>query len=222
MTGRQAARKTRGVRERVEVASGLVLRRWAVRDAASVTAAFADPLMREQTSRPIGSPEDAERWIAERTAEWEAGSDFAFSVVDGADTVLGQVSVGAVNRRHSAGWVSYWTTAAARGRGVASQACQALARWAFDEAELFRLELGHRVNNPGSCRVAHAAGFAVEGQQRQKLAYDGIRYDVELHARLATDPEPLAAAPGQVRARASVPGPSVGRAEAPGPVEVER
>lgn len=170
-----------------------------MRDAAPVTAAFADPLMREQTSRPIGSPEDAQRWIAERTAEWEAGSAFAFSVVDGADTVLGQVSVGAVNRQHSVGWVSYWTTAAARGRGVATQACQALARWAFHEAELFRLELGHRVNNPGSCAVAHAAGFAVEGHQRQKLAYDGVRYDVELHARLATDPEPLAAALKPVR-----------------------
>ncbi|WP_189743496.1 GNAT family N-acetyltransferase [Streptomyces nojiriensis] len=196
MTGWRAGRKTRGVRERVEVSPGLVLRRWAVRDAASVAAAFADPLMREQTGRPIGSPDDAERWIAERTAEWEAGSAFAFSVVDGADTVLGQVSVGAVNRRHSVGWVSYWTTAAARGRGVASQGCRALAGWAFHEAGLFRLELGHRVNNPGSCRVAHAAGFAVEGLQRQKLAYDGIRYDVGLHARLATDPEPLSTSPG--------------------------
>ncbi|MFF4444417.1 GNAT family N-acetyltransferase [Streptomyces sp. NPDC001502] len=190
------------MRERVEIASGLVLRRWAVRDAAPVTAAFADPLMREQTGRPIGSPEDAREWIAERTAEWEAGSAFAFSVVDGADTVLGQVSVGAVNRRHSVGWVSYWTTAAARGRGVASQACRALARWAFHEAELFRLELGHRVNNPGSCRVAHAAGFAVEGRQRQKLAYDGLRYDVELHARLATDPEPVAASRECISTRA--------------------
>ncbi|MGY3058429.1 hypothetical protein ACVWZD_002674 [Streptomyces sp. TE3672] len=30
----------------------------------------------------------------------------------------------------------------------------------------------------------------MEGLQRQKLAYDGVRYDVELHARPATDPEP--------------------------------
>ncbi|MFJ7220386.1 GNAT family N-acetyltransferase [Streptomyces sp. NPDC098090] len=50
--------------------------------------------------------------------------------------------------------------------------------------------MGHRTNNPASCKVARAAGFVVEGIQRQKLAYDGVRYDVELHARLATDPEP--------------------------------
>lgn len=70
-------------------------------------------------------------------------------------------------------------------------ACRSLARWAFDDAGLFRLELGHRVNNPASCGVARgAAGFAVEGLERQKLEYDGVRFDVELHARLATDAHP--------------------------------
>ncbi|PWI11286.1 GNAT family N-acetyltransferase [Streptomyces sp. NWU339] len=82
-----------------------------------------------------------------------------------------------------------WTTA--RGRGTASRACRAVARWAFEDAELFRLELGHRVNDPASCKVARAVGFVVEGRQRQKLEYDGVRYDVELHARLATDTEPV-------------------------------
>ncbi|WP_327260237.1 GNAT family N-acetyltransferase [Streptomyces sp. NBC_01232] len=180
------------MRERIDVSPGLVLRRWAMRDAPSVMTAFADPLMREQTSEPIGTVHAAEQWIAARDDEWDSGSAFAFSVVvdDDDGIVLGHVSVGAVNRRHGIGWVSYWTTATARGRGVASRACRTLALWAFRDAELFRLELGHRVNNPGSCRVALAAGFAVEGRQRQKLSYDGSRFDVELHARLATDPDP--------------------------------
>jgi RimJ/RimL family protein N-acetyltransferase len=118
---------------------------------------------------------------------------FPFAVVHGtggAEEVLGHMTVDAVDRRHATGWVSYWTAAAARGRGVASRACRALSRWAFDEAGLFRLELGHRVNNPASCRVATGAGYLVEGRERQKLAYDGVRHDVELHARLATDPDP--------------------------------
>ncbi|WP_239590350.1 GNAT family N-acetyltransferase [Streptomyces aureoverticillatus] len=185
------------MRTRVELSSGLLLRQWAASDAAAVLAAFADPLMRGQSSEPVDSPDIAERWIADRLAQWAAGSAFAFAVVDGTDvsaggngTVLGQVSVGAVDRRHSVGWVSYWTTGSARGRGIASEACRALADWAFQDAGLFRLELGHRLNNPASCGVARAAGFAVEGRQRQKLEYDGTRYDVELHARLATDPEP--------------------------------
>ncbi|WP_030775896.1 GNAT family N-acetyltransferase [Streptomyces sp. NRRL S-920] len=182
--------KTPAVRDRVETPSGLLLRRWAGLDARPVMTAFADPLMRRQSEEAIDSQDAAERWICEWTERWEAGSAFAFAVVDGRGVVLGNVAVGAIDRPHATGWVSYWTTPTARGRGVASQACGALARWAFDDAELFRLELGHRVNNPASCRVAAAAGFAVEGLQRQKLAYDGVRYDVELHARLASDEEP--------------------------------
>ncbi|MEU3708505.1 GNAT family N-acetyltransferase [Streptomyces catenulae] len=178
------------MRERVAATDGLVLRRWRAEDAGAVAIAFADPLMQGQSVEPVDSVRAAERWTADRGDRWDAGSAYSFAVVDGGDHVLGQVCVGPVDRRHAVGWVSYWTTATARGRGVASRACGAVARWAFDEAGLFRLELGHRVNNPASCGVARAAGFAVEGRQRQKLAYDGVRFDVELHARLATDPEP--------------------------------
>ncbi|GGZ64085.1 acetyltransferase [Streptomyces inusitatus] len=178
------------MRDLVETPSGLVLRGWTARDVLPVATAFADPLMRGQSRRPVDSTAAAERWIADRADEWALGAAFSFAVADGDDTLLGQVSVGAVDRCHSTGWVSYWTVPAARGRGVASQSCRALARWAFDDADLFRLELGHRVNNPASCGVARAAGFAVEGRERQKLQYDGVRHDVELHARLATDAEP--------------------------------
>ncbi|MEU1616461.1 GNAT family protein [Streptomyces sp. NPDC005722] len=170
--------------------SRLWLRRWTAGDVRSVLTAFADPVMRRQVSEPIESLDAAERWVAVQSDQWAGGAAFAFAVVDGEDTVLGNVAVSAVNRSHATGWVSYWTTQSARGRGVASGACQALARWAFDDAGVFRLELGHRVNNPASCRVALAAGFASEGIERQKLEYDGMRYDVERHARLATDEEP--------------------------------
>ncbi|OUE31259.1 hypothetical protein BFL35_05940 [Clavibacter michiganensis] len=44
--------------------------------------------------------------------------------------------------------------------------------------------------NPASCRVATRAGFAAEGIERAKLRYGDERFDVETHARLATDPPP--------------------------------
>ncbi|MEV6782434.1 GNAT family protein [Streptomyces sp. NPDC051098] len=178
------------VRELVEASSGLVLRRWKAEDIGAVMTAFADPLMRGQSSEPVDSDQAAERWVKTHDDQWAAGSAYSFAVVDGSGLVLGQVCVGQVNRRHATGWVSYWTTATARGRGIGSLACCAVARWAFDDADLFRLELGHRLNNPASCGVARAAGFVIEGRQRQKLEYDGVRFDVELHARLATDSEP--------------------------------
>jgi RimJ/RimL family protein N-acetyltransferase len=51
-----------------------------------------------------------------------------------------------------------------------------------------RLELFHAVENTGSCRVANAARFRLEGTLRQSHRYsDGVWHDEHLHARLRSD-----------------------------------
>lgn len=84
----------------------------------------------------------------------------------------------------------YWVAAQHQRRGLATRGLATVAHWAFEQLDLFRLELGHRVNNPASCAVATKAGFAFEGIERAKLRYGNERFDVELHARLASDPVP--------------------------------
>lgn len=113
--------------------------------------------------------------------------NFALAV-DG--EAVGNIGLSNVERRHDTGWASYWVAARHRRRGLATQGLATLAHWAFHDLGLFRLELGHRVNNPGSCTVATRAGFAAEGVERSKLRYGGERFDVELHARLVVDPAP--------------------------------
>ncbi|MFE3453681.1 GNAT family N-acetyltransferase [Nonomuraea sp. NPDC059194] len=156
------------------------LREWTTGDAGAIVEAFGAADMRTQAAEPITTADDAIRWIE----SWPARGHAFAVVLDG--EVVGNVAVTGIDR-HDNGWVSYWTTARARGRGVAARATSLLAEWAFAERGLFRLELGHRVNNPASCRVAVKAGFRVEGVERGKLVYDGVRHDVERHARLATD-----------------------------------
>jgi RimJ/RimL family protein N-acetyltransferase len=145
-----------------------------------VLRAFSSPDMRRQAAWPIVTLKDAVGWIA----SWaEVGHAFAVTL---GDQVVGNVAVTDIDV-HQNGWVSYWTVPEARGRGIAVAATEELARWAFGERGLYRLELGHRVDNAASCRVATKAGFPPEGVERGKLHYDGVRYDVERHARLATD-----------------------------------
>lgn len=169
---------------------GLSLRPWEMSDAPAVREAFAEPGMERQADAPVVTVSDAGQWVGRRQEQWSRGAAFAFAVADATGTALGGVAVSDLDPRHATGWVSYWTGSAARGRGAATLGCRALADWCFAELELFRLELGHRTDNPASCRVALASGFVAEGLQRRKLVYDGIRYDVETHARLATDPAP--------------------------------
>ncbi|MFS2031568.1 GNAT family N-acetyltransferase, partial [Curtobacterium sp. CT11-45] len=103
--------------------------------------------------------------------------------------VVGCVGVTAIEHTHGTAWISYWLTPEARGRGMATRALAAAAEDAF-ALGLHRLELGHRTNNPASCAVATRAGFRAEGVERDKLRYGDDRFDVETHARLATDPTP--------------------------------
>ncbi|WP_346845753.1 VOC family protein [uncultured Rothia sp.] len=49
---------------------------------------------------------------------------------------------------------------------------------------LRRLELGYRTNNPASGKVAAAAGFMIEGIEREKFLYAGQTYDAVTAARL--------------------------------------
>ncbi|WP_052851204.1 GNAT family N-acetyltransferase [Streptomyces avicenniae] len=171
--------------------TGLLLRPWAPGDRAAVRDAFAGPLMHRQFGAPLppdGAVDDAAaaHWLATRAAERAAGLAYSFAVTEGG-ALVGCAAVGSVNRAHDSGWVSYWTVPAARGRGVAGAALRALSGWCFTGLLLYRLELGHRLDNPASCHVARAAGFTPEGVQRAKLRYGGTRHDVELHARLADD-----------------------------------
>lgn len=127
----------------------------------------------------------ARAWIESRTDGW-----YFAVVVNG--VAMGNVSVGHVDRTHSLGWTSYWLAPQARGRGWAKRAAATVAdHCLFGAADpVFRLELGHRVDNLASQKVALAAGFVLEGWERQKLSYDGTRFDTLAYSRLATDPRP--------------------------------
>ena len=164
------------------------LRPWRASDAEALHAAFAStPDLSTQTGgADLGTIERAREFIethlrsGERTRIW--------AIVDDG-TAVGNVGLSGIERRHDTAWAFYWLMDSARGRGLATRALVSVSTCAFAHG-IFRLELGHRVNNPASCRVATRAGFAAEGIERQKLRYGDQRYDVELHARLATDPAP--------------------------------
>ncbi|MFC9246948.1 GNAT family N-acetyltransferase [Streptomyces sp. NPDC057136] len=152
-------------------AGSLLLRPWRPDDAPALLRAHADPAMRHWLATQLTSAEDAAGWLAEQREGWAAGNLFGFAVTD---TALGGELVGnLVLKRHGpasdTAEVGYWTTASARGRGVAPRALMALCDWAFAAFAAFtgeglaRLELVHQVDNEASCRVAEKCGFALAG-----------------------------------------------------------
>jgi RimJ/RimL family protein N-acetyltransferase len=67
------------------------------------------------------------------------------------------------------------------------RALRLIARWAFEELELVRVELCTDVANHASQRAAEKAGFAREGILRQRLEVKGRRSDCVIFSLLPRD-----------------------------------
>ncbi|MFI7502133.1 GNAT family N-acetyltransferase [Streptomyces sp. NPDC049687] len=167
---------------------GLLLRPWRAEDAPAVYTAFQDPLMHQWHIRSADSEEEVAGWIAEWQQSWGTERSAQWAVVD-EDThlLVGRVALRTILLSEGTAEVAYWTTRAARGRGVAVRATAALTRWALDEIGFHRLELSHATANEASCRVAVKAGFTLEGTLRSAVLHQDGWHDMHLHARVQGD-----------------------------------
>ncbi|GAA1644555.1 MULTISPECIES: GNAT family N-acetyltransferase [Brevibacterium] len=164
------------------------LRSWSPSDAEALAEIYAESDPELQRNIPEEhTAAGASTWIESILTAEADGTARAFVIVDGT-RILGNVMATGVERRHSTAWISYWLRPEARGQGLASSALRTLVDVLHDDLGVYRLELGYRVNNPASGVVAAAAGFLVEGRERQRLDYGGVRYDTEVAARLSGDP----------------------------------
>ena len=166
-------------------------------------------MLGDAESRSYGSPS----FVTVPTSEDELGEKVDASVASWAERRPGALAVAAAtDPDRFLGEISWrWTTGEplgiaevgytvhpdARGRGVGRTALVLLARWLLDPdgRGLARVQLDHSTENPASCRVALAAGFAREGLRRGFLPLrdpDGVvrRHDVCLHGTVEPPPLP--------------------------------
>ena len=164
---------------------GLVLRSWrpdAAGDVAAVLEAFADPEIQRWGVRNISTADQARVWMTRWTAAWRAETEACWAVLRD-DVVVGRAALRRIDLRGGVGEVGYWVLPGARGHGVASAAAAEVARWAFEQVGLHRLELHHSVHNEASCGVARRIGFELEGTLRDGMLHVDGWHDVHLHAR---------------------------------------
>jgi RimJ/RimL family protein N-acetyltransferase len=169
-----------------ELHSGdLLLRPWTAADADALLVAYADPAIQHWHGRTVASRQEAEDLIAQYNQGWRKETAASWAITDPA--VLGRVAFRIIDLDEGTAEIAYWVTAAARGRGAAVQAVNALSRWALDDLGLHRLDLLHAVANTASCRVADKAGYAYEATLRSAVLHTDGWHDMHLHARIAGD-----------------------------------
>ena len=165
----------------------VLLRPWQEADMGGKLLAYRDPVMQRFSWRTTPYTEtDARRDFAEQEEARLRGEELNLALAAPGDlaSVLGGCLLHDVRLDHGRAAVGYWLASEARGRGVAAHAVRLLARWAFAELGLARLELTCGPDNEASQRVAGRCGFAREGLLRSHVPFKGARRDSVLYSLL--------------------------------------
>ncbi|MFE4022706.1 GNAT family N-acetyltransferase [Streptomyces sp. NPDC059101] len=181
----------------------LLLRPFEPSDVPAVHAACQDPDIPRWTAVP--SPyglADAEGFVGTVAAEgWRNDTSYTFAVVTRAGgSLVGSMALLRLDQLRTLerqAELGYWTAKGQRGRGYTAEAAGAVARWAFHELGVERLEWLAEAGNEGSWAVARKVGFHREGTLRAKLVHDGTRRDLWIGSLLPSDlpREPAPAGP---------------------------
>ena len=146
-----------------------------------------DWLTKWEPKPPPGQPDDTESKPAfnarcgAREREWQLGTGYGFGIfVDG--TLAGEINLSGVQRGPFQNtYVGYWIDEAQAGNGYVPESLVTVARFAFEDLRLHRIQVAVIPRNRPSRRVAEKLGLRDEGVAVRYLAINGrwedhIRY----------------------------------------------
>lgn len=127
-------------------------------------------------------------WVRDLPAIEARSQEINRRIVDPADgSLLGSVGLSRLSKVHRCAGLFYWVHSARTGRGVATAAIEAMARLAFTELGLQRVEMLIAEKNLGSLRAAEKAGAVREGLLRSRFQLADGRHDALVLSLLPDD-----------------------------------
>jgi ribosomal-protein-serine acetyltransferase len=130
---------------------------------------------------PEYSLAEARLWIEAQIQAREQRLAFEFVITEG-DRFAGGCGLNQINPLYQVANLGYWVRSSSAGRGVAPAAVGAVARWAFANTELQRIEILVAVGNRRSQRVAEKAGAQREGMLRSRLLLHARSHDAVVYS----------------------------------------
>ncbi|MFF9122884.1 GNAT family N-acetyltransferase [Streptomyces sp. NPDC014889] len=176
----------------------LLLRTLLPEDSDAVYAAVQDPdIQRWLSQLPTPYlPEHARSFTADMVpVGWANGSMFTFGLFMAGSSGDLVGTLGMTMRSLGEAEIGYWATKEHRGNGYMTEATLTVARWAFTQLAVDRLEWRAEVGNHASRAVAERVGFTVEGILRSGLNNKGVRRDCWVGSLLPSDLSLPSAAP---------------------------
>jgi RimJ/RimL family protein N-acetyltransferase len=139
-------------------------------DAALLHAEDHNPESRHWSLFPAKSEESTADTARGAALDWLVGRQASLVICEAEmPTAAGTITARKMGPPGVVG-VGYGVLPGFRGRGYAARALQAVAGWLFTATDTHRIELGCKVDNVASARVAERAGFLPEGRFTSRLA----------------------------------------------------
>jgi RimJ/RimL family protein N-acetyltransferase len=168
----------------------LLLRHHGEPDVAPTVAMFADEVSKRWLSAPQPyTIEEGRRWCTETSHLLRAMGDGVHWVIAdvGTGRYLGGIGVKGTDWLRRCTEIGYAMAPEARGRGYASEATRAVARWILRDQAFNRVELFAATGNAASQRVAEKAGFVREGVARNSGFTHAGQQDMVMFGQIPAD-----------------------------------
>jgi ribosomal-protein-alanine N-acetyltransferase len=164
----------------------LILRELTLSDAEAIFVFWSDPEVQKYNAEPIQHLSQAQSLLEEWGAEYLAQTNLYWGVaLRQSNLVVGAVEFHHWNRYHHKAEIGYSLAHAYWGRGIASEALQAIFSFGFDRMELHRIEANTIADNFPSVRLLERLGFQREGTRRESSwEDDGTYHDSALYGLL--------------------------------------
>lgn len=131
---------------------------------------------------------ETQEFLNQRGTAFRELGEHAFAIVDReTGRFLGATGVNQIDRHARRANLGYWLRTDATGNGYATEAALMVARWAFKELQLERIEIVAAIGNVASQRVAIRAGAVREGIARKRLRKGDLQHDAVVFSLIRSD-----------------------------------
>ncbi|MGZ9233905.1 MAG: GNAT family N-acetyltransferase [Anaerolineales bacterium] len=128
----------------------------------------------------------AREYITIARARWDEHTFYAFAITH-ADEILGACTLSSIHPIYHFCNLGYWVRSSCHGQGIAGRAAKLVARFAFENLGLIRVEIVIGIGNQGSLRVAQKIGAHDEGMLSNRMVVGSSIYDAHMFSLLPSD-----------------------------------
>ena len=131
---------------------------------------------------------ESESFIAAGIEKWKNQTEYDFAVFDTQnDKFAGGISLNLFNWERGSANLGYWVRTGSQKRGIAHTAANILAKAAFADLALNRIEIAAAVENYASQKAAERSGAVREGVLRKLISVGGVQHDAVVFSFIRED-----------------------------------